>query len=274
MYYLHNDSVTMEELDETERLLSQYVRQFEEYFGETNMSLNVHLMTHLTATVRNWGPTWATDAYKYESWNKRIVDKVTSPNCRAEQIANRFLMAKFIDSIVWDDEIAEETKSLIAEIRKVHRSYGGEIHNDFTGLGKMVNRLPTDIEKAALRMRLGYEPEHVTCYKKAKIYGNEYRSKNDKTNIYCNSLIFSKDNGYGEIMTIVEFKHGEDRIYGMFIKKLRVIKSAFKTQYMKKVNITNEIYIMEISQTMKLAVQISIQNGCYCYALPNCWTSD
>lgn len=58
---------------------------------------SLHWMTHITDTVRNWGPTWATDAYKYESGNKRIVEKVSSPHCRVDQIANRFLLARFID---------------------------------------------------------------------------------------------------------------------------------------------------------------------------------
>lgn len=274
MHYLSSDSLTEAELDECDGLLSQYVQTFENYFGMPNMSFNIHLMTHITDAVRDWGPTWVTDAYKFESWNKRIVDKVTSPNCRTEQIANRFLMAKFIDSIVFEEDISEETKSLIAQIRKVHRGYEGEVHRDFRGLEKPMNRAPTDIEKIALRLEFEYEPDYLRCFNRAKIYGNEYRCEDNKKYKFCNSTIFSQDYGFGEIMNIVKFKWKGQTIYGMFIRRLKIVRPAFDIQYMKQVALTDTIIFKKITRTMKLAVKVCTSGNHYCYALANSWTSD
>lgn len=273
MHYLDNDSVTIEELDEAERLLAEYVHKFEEYFGEENMSFNIHLMTHISNTVRNWGPTWATDVYKFESWNKRIAGKVTSPTYRAEQIANRFLLAKFIDSVVWDDETSEETKKIVAQIRKVYRAHEGVIREDFAGVGKARKRVPTNSEKDALRLRLEYEPEYITCYKKAKIYGNEYRCENDKATKFNNSTMYSNDYGFGKITNIVEIERERNKFYGIFIKSLKVIRSAFNVDYVKQVQVTEKVIFMEIAQTMKPAVQINMHNN-YCYKLANSWITD
>lgn len=274
MYYLNNDAVSTQELDEAKRLLSQYVQTFQEYFGQENMSYNIHLMTHIAETANNWGPIWATDAYKFESWNRRIVAKVTSPHCRPEQIANRFLMAKFIDSIVWDDDVSEDTKSLIAEIRKVYRGHDGGIHNDFTGLGKAVKRSPTHIELMELRQTLGFEPYHMTCYKRAKIYGIKYYCTNKNKTKFSNSTIYSKDHGFGEILAIVEFEKDAHNIYGIFTNRLKVIRPAFFTQYMKEVVSTTETVFLEITRTIKPAVRVITSQKQYCYSLPNCWTSD
>lgn len=264
----------MNELDEAERLLTQYVQKFQEFFGENNMSFNVHLLTHITDTVRNWGPTWVTDAYKYESWNKRIVAKVTSPNCRTDQIANRFLMAKFIDSVVFDDYISEETKSLVAHIRSIYKNHGGEAREDFIGLGKTERRSPTDDGKEALLSKMDRVPDSLLCYKLAKIYGNQYRRKRAQITKFCDSMIFCEEYGFGEIINIVQFEREGDNVYGFFINRFNIIRSAFGVDYMKQVAITDAILFLEITRIIKPAVQILSSENLYCYALPNCWRGD
>lgn len=56
---------------------------------------------------------WAYNASIYESWNKKILDKVTSPHGRAEQIVTRFLMIKLIESTVYSNAISADTKKFI-----------------------------------------------------------------------------------------------------------------------------------------------------------------
>lgn len=273
MHYLDSDSVMAEELNLAERLLTEYVHKFEEYFGEENMSFNIHLMTHISNNVRDWGPTWATDVYKFESWNKTIAGKVTSPMHRAEQIANRFLMAKFIDLVIWDEDTSEETKSLVAQIRKIYRGHEGAIREEFTGLGKLLRRVPTDAEKEALLSRLGFAPEYMTCYQKAKICGNEYRSKNNKNTKFNNSTIYSDDYDFGDITNIVQIQRGENSLKGIFMNKFKVIRSAFSVDYIKQIAVTDAITFIEITQTIRPGVQVNMHNH-YCYKLPNCWTID
>lgn len=72
IHILNSDFITSKELETAGKLLSKYVHLFEEIFGKENMTFNVHLLTHLADTVRNWGPLWVHAAFRFESWNRRL----------------------------------------------------------------------------------------------------------------------------------------------------------------------------------------------------------
>ncbi|CAD6216535.1 GSCOCG00011351001-RA-CDS [Cotesia congregata] len=119
VHYLNSDSITAANLEKAAHLLEKYISQFEELFGLENMSYNLHLFAHLIITIKNLGPMWVNNASTYESWNKKIMDKVTSPHERAVQVVMQFLMTKFVESAIYSDSISTETKKFICNILKI-----------------------------------------------------------------------------------------------------------------------------------------------------------
>lgn len=110
IYYLNQASITVDELNKAEILITQYIEDFEQLFGIENMTFNVHLLRHLPETIRNWEPMWAHNAFTFESWNHRIIESILSPKDRVIQAATRFSIMKFISNMSHEDSVSFETK--------------------------------------------------------------------------------------------------------------------------------------------------------------------
>lgn len=40
--------------------------------GVTSTTMNVHLLSHLTVCVKDWGPLWAYSCFQFESMNREL----------------------------------------------------------------------------------------------------------------------------------------------------------------------------------------------------------
>nr|XP_055062963.1 uncharacterized protein LOC129446026 [Misgurnus anguillicaudatus] len=91
---LLGENITREQITESESLLTDFVKDMEVYYGETNMSYNVHLCLHLPRSVVNWGPLWAHSAFVFESYNAKLLDMIKSTQGVALQIVKTFWLQK------------------------------------------------------------------------------------------------------------------------------------------------------------------------------------
>lgn len=66
---LLKESVTEQDLQLAEILLSLFVQDAQQLYGLTEMSHNLHGVLHLVLMVRRWGALWATSAFKFEGMN-------------------------------------------------------------------------------------------------------------------------------------------------------------------------------------------------------------
>lgn len=53
-------------------LLDDFVQKVEYYYGEKYVKFNVHLLTHLSKSVLDWGCLWATSAFIPEWFNDQL----------------------------------------------------------------------------------------------------------------------------------------------------------------------------------------------------------
>ncbi len=90
MFLLCKDTVTSEGLKRCEKLVVEFVKQFETLYGKENVSFNVHLCLHLPDSVRNWGPLWAHSGYIFESFNGEILKMFHGTQCVPLQIMKQF----------------------------------------------------------------------------------------------------------------------------------------------------------------------------------------
>lgn len=87
------ENITRDQITESEALLTDFVKDMEVYYGEANMSYNVHLCLHLPSVV-NWGPLWAHSAFVFESYNAKLLDMIKSTQGVALQIVKTFWLQK------------------------------------------------------------------------------------------------------------------------------------------------------------------------------------
>ncbi|KAL7866987.1 hypothetical protein AOLI_G00148010 [Acnodon oligacanthus] len=90
MFLLCKDIITTEDLKRCEKLVVDFVKQFETLYGKQNVSFNVHLCLHLPESVRSWGPMWAHSGYIFESFNEEILKMFHGTQCVPLQIMKEF----------------------------------------------------------------------------------------------------------------------------------------------------------------------------------------
>ncbi|CAD6224539.1 GSCOCG00011788001-RA-CDS [Cotesia congregata] len=275
IHHLNSDCLTPTNLERSDILLKKFVSLFQKYYGETNMSSNIHLMTHLVSVVKNWGPIWAHEAFVFESWNKKIMDFISSSHARVNQIAMRFTMRKFIIMSLYDDAVSTETKKLIAKQVKVSlESNNVDTKDRLKGVGKRITRLPTDSERVAL-IKFGYEPMNLECFEKMTLNGIKYECQNNKNCKFDNSIIFDGNNVFGTITSIVKFCHRNQTIRGIFILRMQQVNCILGTKHIHEVTTTlNDLMFIEESQFIKPAIQIATSNQLYVIKQTNCWETD
>ncbi|CAD6221966.1 GSCOCG00011675001-RA-CDS [Cotesia congregata] len=274
IHLLNSDSITLADLDRCKILLKSYVKLFEEYFGLRNMSSNVHSMSHLVDVVRNWGPIWVHEASTFESWNRKIMEFVTSSFAQCNQIATRFLLQKFLINTSYDDTISSDTKKFIAKQLKIPiQERNINLKNSLIGLGKCTSRSPTEIERTILN-QIGYDPAVMKCFRKMKLNGVRYVSHNEKNLKFCNSTIYDGNGSFGTIVTIVKFQNNDEVIGGMFIKRIQPVGSAFNTQYIHQVTRSNSLFFVKECMLIKPAVLIASSHNLYVIKQINCWETD
>lgn len=52
------DRVTREAIEHSRLLLDDFCKNVERHFGFEQCTFNVHILSHVAATVTNWGPLW------------------------------------------------------------------------------------------------------------------------------------------------------------------------------------------------------------------------
>lgn len=67
IYILCKEQIREDEIKCADEMLNTICDQFEEYYGEKSVTLNIHLLRHYGSIVRNTGPLWASSLFGFET---------------------------------------------------------------------------------------------------------------------------------------------------------------------------------------------------------------
>lgn len=73
-YMLYKAKISYEEIEQSQLMLTRFADEFEDLYGKSNVTMNVHLTRHIATTVENLGPLWAQSAYAFEA-NNGVISK-------------------------------------------------------------------------------------------------------------------------------------------------------------------------------------------------------
>lgn len=75
-------------------MLNEFADKFEEYFGKSSVTMNVHLLRHSGFVVENCGLLWCHSAFGFESNMGVLTGYSTSGFKVIDQIAKRYVISK------------------------------------------------------------------------------------------------------------------------------------------------------------------------------------
>lgn len=224
VFLISRETISPQDLDEAERCINRYVIGFQQYFHPVKMRFNVHILTHVVEMIRRWGPPYVQTTCNFESWNRHIVDKVTSPKGSTDQVVNRFFMSSFVNSALDHPEISDRVKEKIHELLN-----GREPRGVYVGNVKLVGRRsvrPPTAEEQQLLQQHGLNCQRVSVYRRARYDGVEFRphhytyngglTRSDDSYIYTwndafgvieNILLVRQDNGVRNVFLTVSVLH-------------------------------------------------------------------
>lgn len=73
IYILLKEKITNDEINEAEKKLHEFVKSFEIFYGQHNVTMNLHLLQHISESVRHCGPLWSNSAFSFESNNGELI---------------------------------------------------------------------------------------------------------------------------------------------------------------------------------------------------------
>lgn len=106
IFTLLKTKFTAAELKNCENKLNRFVSLFQQYYGDVNMTMNVHLLTHIAQCVRQSGPLWAQSAFAYESFNAVLLNHVNGTTDILCQITSKYIYSKQLST----EQISKEKR--------------------------------------------------------------------------------------------------------------------------------------------------------------------
>ncbi|XP_057335578.1 uncharacterized protein LOC130674302 [Microplitis mediator] len=276
IHYLNSDSITLQELNRADFLLKEYAKTFEQFFGEVKMSSNVHSLSHLVECIRNWGPMWAHNAFTFESWNRKIMDCLTSPVGREDQIITRFLMQRFINHVAFDGSISNETRSFIVkQLRVINDSSRIEHRDKFIVEKESRARYLSEEEFKVLHVA-GYKPEHLTAYESMHVNGVKFSCLNEtKVTKFSNSFIYSDIDGtFSTINNIIQFYSSREIITGIIVQSYKHIGYGFNAGHIHMIKPKKILNFIRDTYMIRPAIKMSTEDLTFAVKLANCWETD
>ena len=88
--------VTMSSISSAELALYKFVQMVQQLYGIEHVTYNVHLLTHLAASVERWGPLWSHSAFFFEDANGKLLKYFHGSRGITDQIFRSFIGASHL----------------------------------------------------------------------------------------------------------------------------------------------------------------------------------
>ncbi|XP_077544925.1 uncharacterized protein LOC144158139 isoform X2 [Haemaphysalis longicornis] len=110
VYRLLKSHVSMEDIDQSTKDITEFVIMMQYHYGEPEMTSNVHTLLHMPKSVLLHGPLWAISCYEFENNMGNLLKLVSSSNGVPFQILSRILMMNNFQKLL--GRASEEVKEL------------------------------------------------------------------------------------------------------------------------------------------------------------------
>ncbi|XP_071478459.1 uncharacterized protein [Diadema antillarum] len=212
IFNLNQAKISKKRLMQSDFYLQKFAMFVDPLYGKQEATFNVHLLVHLTDSVRNWGPLWATSAFAFESFNGYIKTLYAGTRYLPQQI---FQTLCYIQDLYRHLSLIESHKTFMYiekmlnhnRLMKNVQKFGTDVTKLVClGTGHMLNL--SEPFKLALQEFLGEMllVDSVTSYEKFAFRGSLYTTKEYSKRFRRNNSVVKVGNVLCEIINLVTFK--------------------------------------------------------------------
>ncbi|XP_075724117.1 uncharacterized protein LOC142766540 [Rhipicephalus microplus] len=172
IYILLSESITQEQVDVAEQLLVKFVDEQKVLYGERFCSFNVHQLTHIADSVRNWGPLWAASAFMFEDRNGQLLRLIKGTQAIEKQLATLVGVSTAVSVLHKRVRPLSPAEFVLSKLDSVHFSKVS-VPN-----GTVFHGLPcqTNVAVKAVLTRFFQTANNVTAYKKVTVNSETFSS--------------------------------------------------------------------------------------------------
>lgn len=271
VYILNRDSITEENFVTADRLIQLYMIRFQNTYGPINMRYNVHILSHLVMVCRKWGPLFSHSTSPFESWNCILGKKVTSPKAVADQIVQRYFLKALIAEVPGSPDIDQVVKDEVEFIMQKDASKPTLVlgSNKFYGRGR---ERDTTLEERQALMDEGLDFLHLQEFLKMKYTCFEFRSINYNPHEDIrtdNSYVYTFDNYFGRILSIVVLGEGGNAVAGLFVERFNVGGRLSGVHHIVQLLERADIHFVNPREVRNLAICVHVGDVTYIMAVAN-----
>lgn len=136
IYALSKEKISFETIEQTDKQLNYFADTFEDLYGKSNVTLNLHLIRHLAKMVWYLGPLWSQSAFAFEANNGVVTKANTSNDKIVHQLVWKYVMKHTVETTDKKAEFSLGRKGVIM-LTSVEIDSFSEI-----GVAVKCNRLP------------------------------------------------------------------------------------------------------------------------------------
>ncbi|KAK9976617.1 hypothetical protein ABG768_021822 [Culter alburnus] len=288
LHILLQQQVKICEVSVAEIALKKFVIQFEMLYGIKNVSFNVHLLTHLAESVRNWGPLWATSTFSFESFNGTLLKYFSGTTHVPVQIVKTFLrwksLRKRVEKCVVNTN--DKLKELFSQIQNSNSvsCKAKNLTGNVTVFGPLHDTVCASHIFAVEELNGGIVC-NCSSYSRFLIgetlYHAEGYSRLKKRN---NSIAELKDGTLYKVLSFVSYEterniasDTDEKNCCVVVQKLvksrrplcRDIQLNISSKFVYEVSETNYVYAVKTDSFKRKCVMVKLQDSTFVIPLPN-----
>lgn len=160
MYLVSTRSISDEDIDNSEKMLNQFVNQFEGLYGRQNMLPNSHMLLHIPAGARKYGPVQLFSMFYYEDCNGKLKALIHGTLHAENQIVSGLRL--FVHMKGFKEKFLNRRSPAVEFIERLEKSYKRRkllhVTNNFkiVGLLKSYDKVPVTLSRLLANEGLRY----------------------------------------------------------------------------------------------------------------------
>lgn len=148
IFLLLKNSISDSDITRAENFLEHFVSRFPDLYEDRCMTLNLHLLLHLPANVRNLGPLWAYSCFPFEDANGYLLKLVKGTQSVESQIIDSVSVTHGMPFLRKNCIIqGSKEEELLKKILKISDKNITLIRENMYIMGKTTEKNPHDLSQ-------------------------------------------------------------------------------------------------------------------------------
>ncbi|KAK3911570.1 Protein TIC 214 [Frankliniella fusca] len=228
---LNSNSISQEDIQIANSLLTSFVQKFEILYGKRHMSHNLHMLLHLGQNVNYLAPLWVTNCFKFEDFNGRLLKLVHGTRHPGLQVLSNLSLVTHLPWLVdnLENSAVQSFCKLLSHKLQLRAAYKIADNvfciGDAKPLSSKDHWMLSEISQVTMKPTL--ESVHVfeRLYKDGILYVSDNYKKTQRVSSYIKYL-FHNSLEIGNIVTFIKLPATSE--YFALVKRLQY-SAAFPT---------------------------------------------